>query len=158
MSEDGGDTTDGETSILQILLPVNRAVSLWVSLFALSLAVLGFIAIGFIWLSESVLAFGSTGAWVAYVLALAAIVGAGVNGYLNDDLVVSLFIAVAPLAGFVFFTATIGALTDLSELSSTGQTAVVIGVLTVVVGSIAGGIGVWAGRVYGGGPGTPGLR
>jgi hypothetical protein len=158
MSEEEGDTTDGETNILQILLPVNRTVSLWVSLFALSLAVLGFIAIGFIWFSESVLEFGSTGAWVVYVLAFAAIVGAGVNGYVNDDLIVSLFIALAPLAGFVLFAATIGALTDLSELSSTGQTAVVIGVLTAVVGSIAGGVGVWAGRVYGGGRGTPGLR
>jgi hypothetical protein len=158
MSDEETDTSNDETNILRILLPVNRSVSLWVSLFAFSLAVLGFIAIGFIWFSESVLEFGSSGAWSVYLLAFAAIVGAGVNAYLNDDLVVSLFIAVAPLAGFVLFAATIGALTDLSELSSTGQTAVVIGVVTVVVGSIAGGVGVWAGRVYGGGRGTAGLR
>lgn len=158
MTESDTDTADEDTDLLGVLLPVNRTVSMWVFLFAITLAVLAFVAIGFLWFSESVLAFGSSSAWGVYALALAAIAGAGVNGYLNDDLLVSLFIALAPLAGFVLFAASIGALTDLSQLSSTGQTAVVAGIVTAIVGAIAGVVGVWAGREYGGGPGTEGLR
>jgi len=158
MSDKDTTAMGDNANFLQVLLPVNRAVSLWVFLFAFTLTTLAFIAMGFIWFSEVVLELKTAGALGLYALALSAIVGAGVNGYINDDLVVSLFIAIAPLVGFGLFTVTVGAATDLSEASSTGQTAVMLGIIAAVVGTFTTTIGIWAGRKYGGKPGTEGLR
>lgn len=150
--------TDEGTKFVRVLLPVNWEVSLWVSLFGFGLAVMAFVTLGLVWLSETILLFGSIESWVMYVLAFAAVAGAAVNGYLNDDLLVSLFIALAPLAGFGVFIITGGAASGLGELSSTGQNALVIGIVTALLGGLAGGVGVWAGREYGGGRGTSWLR
>ena len=152
------DTEQGGVDVVRVLLPVNWQVSIWVSLFGFGLAGIAFLVLGLVWLSEGVLEFGTVESWGLYALAFAAVVGAAVNGYLNDDLLVSLFIALAPLLGFVLFLVTGGAATGLDEFSTTGQDALLLGVGAAILGAIAGGGGVWAGREYGGGPGTEGLR
>ena len=128
------------------------------SLFGFGLAGLAFVTLGFLWLAEGVLGFGTVQSWGLYALAFAAVVGAAVNGYINDDLLVSLFIALAPLLGFGLFLVTGGTATGFDEFSSTGQDALLLGAGAAVIGAIAGSAGVWAGREYGGGPGTEGLR
>ena len=146
------DDETGDPTLRRVLLPVHRDVSLWVSVFAFLLATLAFTALGVRWFFE-MLALGGVGSWDLYALALAAVVGAGVNGYLNDDLLVSAFLALAPLVGFVLFLATGGVAAGPDPLSSTGVRTLLVGLLTAGLGVTAGGVGVWAGRVRGG-PGS----
>lgn len=149
--------TKDEPSLTGVLLPVNRAVSLRAVLFAISLACLGFITQGFIWFSEEILGIGTPGSIMVYVLSIIAGVGAAVNGYVNDDLLVSCCIAIAPVTGFALFSAALWLVGVSPVLSETGQMALLVGAVTGLLGSIVGLGSVWIGRRYGGGRKSPTL-
>lgn len=149
--------TDEGSSMSKFLLPANQAASLRIVVFAISLSLLGYVAMGFLWFSEAVFTLGAGGS-IIYLLCGVAVLGALINGYVNDDVLVSCCIAVAPLVGFTLFPLTVGFLTDMAALSETGTTPLVVGGLTAVVGSLAGLVGVLAGRRYGGGRSSPSLK
>lgn len=146
---------DKELSIAGILFPVDRAVSLRVVLFAISLGCLGFITQGFVWFSEVIMETSTPGGAMVYGLCVAAIIGALLNGYANDDLLVSCGIAFGPVLGFVLFPAALWVSGTTPVLSETAETALLIGVGTAIVGSMAGLGGVWLGRRFGGGRSSP---
>ena len=144
-------------SISELLLPANQTASLRIVVFAISLALLGYVAMGFLWFSETVFTVGLDIS-VVYLLCGVAIIGAAINGYVNDDVLVSCFIAVGPLVGFALFPLTVEFLTDMDALSEIGTTPLVVGGITALVGSIIGLLGALAGRRYGGGRGSPSLE
>lgn len=147
--------SDNGRTLIGILLPENRAVSLRVVIFAISLVGLGFVTHGFIWISEVVFEFAIPGQGIIYGLCTVAILAAFINGYANDDALVSMGIAVGPILGFGLFSAVLLP-TGLSPLvSETGGTALSLGGITAVVGTVSGLLGVWIGRQYGGGRSSP---
>lgn len=146
-----------ERSLSGILLPVNRAVSLRIVVFSISLACLSFITQGLIWLMEVVLESEPLGKQIVYILCGVAIVGAIVNGYVNDDALGSTTIAFAPLIGFCLFPAALWLFGVGPMMSETGERLLYFGTLTAVFGIVTGFIGVWVGRKYGGGRSSPSL-
>lgn len=140
---------DESPSISKFVLPANQAVSLRIVVFAISLALLGFVTMGFRWFSETVFTLNAGGT-IIYLLCGVALLGAILNGYVNDDLLVSCCVAGAPLVGFSLFPITVWLLTNMSGLSSGGETALVAGGVTAVVGSVGGLVGVLAGRRHSG--------
>ncbi|WP_276261535.1 hypothetical protein [Haloglomus litoreum] len=146
MSDDAG-------GLVGVLLPVDRGVSLRVSLFAVALFLLGLVAQGFIWLTVALLDIGgmaAIGRLVVLVLCGAAIVGAAVNGYANDDLLVSAAMALAPVAGLAGFSVPVTVLGSVPGLPAAGRTVLLWGGVTAVLGSVVGLACVFAGRRFGG--------
>lgn len=141
------------SELVGLLLPVNRDVSMWVSLFAVSLALLGLITQGFVWFAVSLLGIDgmiSIGRGAVLLLCLAAVLGATVNGYANDDLLTSVLIAVAPLVGLAGFNLAVTALESVPGLPEVSRSAVVWAGGAAVAGTLTSLCGVVAGRVYGG--------
>jgi hypothetical protein len=149
---------EGDSSLAGVLLPVNRAASLRVVVFAIALACLAFVTQGFIWFAEVAVEFDVPGREVVYLLSIVAVLGAVVNGYANDDALVSGCIAVAPIVGFALFSLAVIPLDTSPAVSDTGGLALRLGVLTAIAGSITGLAGVWVGRKYGGGRESPSLE
>lgn len=149
---------DVRNKVVRFILPANRAVSLRIIVFAISLAALGFAVLGFAWLSEQILELGAVGAELVYMLCGVAVIGAAINGYVNDDFAVSTCIAAGPLVGFVLFAVSAKLGTEFAPLAGIGMTATKAGLLTLGVGSAVGAGSVWAGRRYGGGRSQPTLE
>ena len=126
------------TGLAGVLLPANLSVSLRVVVFALSLAALGFLVQALIWFSEVTLESSPPAIESVYLLCGVAILGAAVNGYANDDIVVSVCLAVVPLVGFGLFSGAMFALDMSPVVSETGEVAISLGQQTAVAGSLLG--------------------
>ncbi|AZH24506.1 hypothetical protein [Haloplanus aerogenes] len=148
-------TDDGPT-VSGVLLPADRAVSLRVVVFVIALALLAFVTQGFVWFSATLLdGLGPSGEGIALFLCGVAVVAAALNGYANDDLLVSVLVSAAPLVGFAAFTLAVAALGTVSGPGSATRTALIRGGLTLPLGSLLGLLGVWLGRRSGGGREPP---
>ena len=137
---------DARTGLTGILLPRNWALSSLAGIFAIALVGLSYVLLGFIWVSVEVLELGTIASWLVYALCSIAVLGALLNGYLNDDLLVSICIAVAPLVGFGLFVGSIWILPSFDPLFDIGSTALRFGGVTVGIGVLTGFVGVRAGR------------
>lgn len=126
------------TGLAGVLLPANLSVSLRVVVFALSLAALGFLVQALIWFSEVTLETSPPAIETLYLLCGVAVVGAAINGYANDDVLVSFAIAVGPLVGFGLFPGVLLVLDMSPAVSETGETALNLGQQTAVAGSLVG--------------------
>ncbi|GEM_PF-4504735 len=129
------------TGLAGVLLPANLSVSLRLVVFALALAALAFLVQALIWFSEVTLETSPPPIESVYVLCGVAIVGAAVNGYANDDIVVSVCLAVGPLVGFGLFSGAIFVLDMSPVVSETGEVAISLGRQTAVAGSLLGLVG-----------------
>lgn len=144
-------TDDGPT-VTGVLLPANAAVSLRVVVFVIALAVLAFVAQGFVWISAALLdGLGPSGGTITLLVCGVAVVAAALNGYANDDLLVSVLVAAAPLVGFAAFTLAISAVGAVPAPGSAARAALIRGGITLPLGSLLGFLGVWLGRRFGGG-------
>jgi hypothetical protein len=151
-------TDDGPT-LTGVLLPANAAVSLRVVVFVIALALLAFVAQGFVWISMTLLdGLGPSGGTITLLVCGVAVVAAALNGYANDDLLVSVLVSAAPLAGFAAFTLVVSAIDGLPAAVDPGRAALVRGAITLPVGAAAGLLGVWLGRRLGGGRESPALE
>lgn len=151
-------TDDGPT-LAGILLPANAAVSLRTVVFVIALALLAFVAQGFVWISAALLGgLGPSGGPITFLICGVAVVTAALNGYANDDLLVSVLVSAAPLAGFAAFTLVVSAIGGLPAPVDPGRAALVRGAITLPVGAVAGLLGVWLGRRIGGGRESPTLE
>lgn len=147
-----------DREVLKFVLPENRAVSLRITVFAIALVGLGFMTMGFVWMSQQIFQFGAIGSELIYLLCIIAVLGAATNGYVNDDFTVSVCIAVAPLVGFILFAGSTMLVTDFAPLTGIGWIATKVGIGAAVVGAVVSAMGVWAGRRFGGGRSSPNLE
>lgn len=151
-------TDDGPT-VTGVLLPANAALSLRVVVFVIALALLAFVAQGFVWISAALLdGLGPSGGTITLLVCGVAVVAAALNGYANDDLLVSVLVAAAPLVGFAAFVLAISAVGDLAASGDAGRAALVRGAITLPVGAAVGLLGVWLGRRFGGGRESPSVE